>query len=300
MDLNDLPIIVRSEPQDFIYQFLSRQIMPICHATALLFNTFETLEHDSLTQLGTTFASRNLIMPIHAIGPLLPLKVIANDDGSVAHKQSSVGIFDEDANCLHWLDTQADKSVVYISFGSIFRMDDFQFIELVAGLEASGQAFLWSIRPDFVPGGYMDKLPISFTQSTSQRGLLTTWVPQLDVLKHRAIGAFLTHCGWNSTIESIAMGVPMLCWPDVGERRTNGRLVVSVWKAGLEFTRVGTGEVERKEVERVIRLLMEDTHTSKVLRSNAFGLHQAARVAMSKGGSSSHEWESLLQIFKRL
>ncbi|KAI5075954.1 hypothetical protein GOP47_0010030 [Adiantum capillus-veneris] len=356
MDLNDLPIIVRSDPADFIYQFLSRQLQPMLRAAAVLLNTFSELEPDCLHALVANFPVRT-----YAIGPLLPPSATAvngisprpdgpaigallnNDKPEIVQDKpplctavtatinhvpkagsspavkakekasftaakkaatfSSAGIFSADVSCLQWLDKKESRSVLYISFGSIFAMSPEQFTELLEGLQASNQAFLWAIRPGFVQGwsSYTHLLHPSFLENIKGRGLLVSWVPQLSVLTHDAIGGFLTHCGWNSTIESVTLGVPMLCWPDVGERRTNGRLAVSLWEAGLEFSYSISSQtnsllIERQEVKRVILLLMDPcSHASDRLRTNARLLQASARKALAEEGSSARAWNLFLK-----
>ncbi|MCO5565130.1 hypothetical protein L7F22_018801 [Adiantum nelumboides] len=357
MDLNDLPIIVRSDPGDFIYQFLSRQLQPMLRAAAVLLNTFADLEPDCLHALLSTFP-----IPIYPIGPLLPtvsttdntandgLQHLTNDmlqvevqykskapqysipqysiatpsttasiypiskarncpaikareKASAASNFNNAGIFNEDVSCLEWLDKRETRSVLYISFGSIFSMSPEQFIELLEGLQASKQAFLWAIRPRFIQGwnSYANLLPTSFLENIEDRGLLVSWVPQLSVLAHPATGGFLTHCGWNSTLESVTLGIPMLCWPDVGERRTNGRLAVSLWEAGLEFScsiskQTKSLLIARQEVKRVILLLMDPySHASARLRNKASLLKASAGNALAENGSSWSAWNLFLK-----
>ncbi|KAH7352770.1 hypothetical protein KP509_19G063000 [Ceratopteris richardii] len=315
MDVNDLPIIVRSGPADFIHKFLCRQLEHMMRAVAMAVNTFDELEHECLQALSSSFPVRT-----YAVGPLLP------DDGSQRSHDNGgltslmrpgaiqeclqakstraltnrrIGIFHEDYSCLEWLENKPPRSVMYISFGSICPMNEQQFVELVMGLQASGHRFLWSIRPDFVQGckDYRTLLPASFLECVKERGMLVSWVPQLKVLGHPAIGGFLTHCGWNSTLESVAMGVPMLCWPDVGERRTNGRLAVTVWRVGLDFSNArkqavgGVELIRREEVRRVIGLLMDSScESAKYVRRNAASLRIAAQRALATTGSSVRDW----------
>lgn len=288
MEINDLPIIVRSEPSDFIYQYLIRQLKPLLRASHIVFNTFYELEAQCIDALASASC-----VPIHAVGPLLPPNVLSGRCDN-SNSLSRASIFSEEDGCLEWLDKQKAKSVLYISFGSIFRMSADQLLELAQGLEASQQPFLWAIRPDFVDGGVKNKLPAGFLDRTKEKGCMVPWVPQLRVLAHPAVGGFLTHCGWNSTLESVTLGVPMLCWPDVGERRTNGRLVVSSWEVGLEFTRSGDGSIVGKEVERVIRELMEGKCGQEIM-ARAEKLHEDAMNAAKGGGSSCRMWETLVK-----
>lgn len=290
MDLNDLPIIVRSSPADFMYQFLARQLKPLARASHIILNTFYKLEAQCLNALPSGG------VPICAVGPLLPsafMRPTCDLDRSITRPS----IFSEDEGCLEWLDRQKPRSVLYISFGSLFVMDADQLVELATGLESSQQSFLWAMRPDFVDGGVTENLPAGFLERTKPKGFTISWVPQLKVLAHVSIGGFLTHCGWNSVLESVAVGVPLLCWPDVGERRTNGRLAVSVWKVGLEFTRSKDGSVGRKEVERVMRELMQ-RECGKEVRARAMELREAARGAVEEGGSSVSTWEALVKDMK--
>ncbi|CAN6887126.1 unnamed protein product [Brassica oleracea] len=129
-------------------------------------------------------------------------------------------LWKEDTKCLDWLDTKSrDSSGVYVNFGSITVMSAKQLVEFAWGLAATGKDFLWVIRPDLVDGDAA-VLPPEFL-TTADRRMLVTWCPQEKVLAHPAIGGFLTHSGWNSTLESFCDGVPMVCWPFFAEQQTN-------------------------------------------------------------------------------
>ncbi|KAH7444794.1 hypothetical protein KP509_02G092200 [Ceratopteris richardii] len=327
MDLNDLPIIVRSDPADFIHRFLCRQLDHMVYATAMVINTFDELERECLRALPSNFP-----VPTYAIGPLLPrgsssssktagppapqmtpgvVPTYVETETRKPYLLCRAGIFNEDCSCLDWLDKKQPGSVVYISFGSIYAMSKEQFVELVVGLQDSGHDFLWSIRADFVQGcvSYRELLPRSFLECIEDRGMMVSWVPQLKVLAHEAVGGFLTHCGWNSTLESVVMGVPMLCWPDVGERRTNGRLAVTTWEVGLDFSNAqkeaapsGTPVllIPRVEVRRLIHLLMDPgDETVQQIRRNAASLRLAAEHALAANGSSAVDWKLFLNHIPR-
>lgn len=162
--------------------------------------------------------------------------------------------------------------------------------EFARGLAAAGAPFLWVIRPDMVRGaGDGDGeplLPEGFEEevvaSGSERGLMVGWCDQEAVLGHRATGAFLSHCGWNSTVESLAAGVPMLCWPFFSEQVTNCRYACEEWGVGVEMAR----DAGRREVEAAVREVMGGGEKAAAMRRK-----EAAAVA--PGGSSRRNLESL-------
>ncbi|XP_024521929.1 UDP-glycosyltransferase 85A7-like [Selaginella moellendorffii] len=147
----------------------------------------------------------------------------------------------ENEDCLGWMDEQEPGSVLYISFGSVAVLSVEQFEELAGALEASKKPFLWVIRPELVVGGHSNESYNGFCERTKNQGFIVSWAPQLRVLAHPSMGAFLTHCGWNSVQESIANGIPMLGWPYGGEQSTNCKFIVEDWKIGVRFSKTGAG-----------------------------------------------------------
>ncbi|KAL7262535.1 hypothetical protein ACSBR1_000823 [Camellia fascicularis] len=211
-------------------------------ASAIIFNTFDALEHDVLEALSTMYP------PIYPIGPLQFLL-----DQFPQNHLNSIGssLWKEETECLSWLDSKKPNSVIYVNFGSITVMTPLQLIEFAWGLANSNQTFLWIIRPDLVVGDSAI-LPPDFVSETKERSLLASWCPQELVLNHPSVGGFLTHSGWNSTLESICSGVPMLCWPFFAEQQTNCWSCCSQWGVGMEIN----SDVKREEVERMVRELM--------------------------------------------
>ena len=126
--------------------------------------------------------------------------------------------------CVKWLDCQEPSSVIYVCFGSITVMSIEELLEIAWGLEASKQPFLWVIRPDLIDG-HSAVLPVEFLEKVNDRSFFVRWAPQRKVLSHSSVGAFLTHCGWNSTLESTSAGVPMISRPFFSEQTTNRRFV---------------------------------------------------------------------------
>lgn len=173
--------------------------------------------------------------------------------------------------------------------GSITVMTEDQLKEFAWGLANSNQTFLWIIRPDLVAGD-MAVLPPEFVEATKERGMLANWCPQEEVLKHPAIGGFLTHNGWNSTFESIVSGVPMICWPFFAEQQTNCRYCCTEWGIGMEID----SNVKRQEIEKQVKELMEG-EKGKEMRNRAQQWKKlAADAAAPHSGSSFRNLDNLI------
>ncbi|XP_076897906.1 7-deoxyloganetin glucosyltransferase-like [Bidens hawaiensis] len=243
MRLKDMPSFIQStDPNEFMVDFSIRECARSKKASAIILNTFEDLEQEVLNELSSIYPS------VFSIGPL---HTIANNMVDEDLKLLGSSLWKEDTKCMEWLDSKDINSVVYVNFGSITVMTSQQLIEFSWGLANSNQNFLWVIRPDLVSGDSR-MLPPEFIEATCERGLLTSWCPQQKVLNHPSIGGFLTHSGWNSTIESISSGVPMICWPFFAEQPTNCWYTCYQWLIGMEIE----SDADRKEVERIVRTLM--------------------------------------------
>lgn len=247
-------------------------------ADYVLINVFEELEGPQAA------AGLSKGYPALPIGPVFLPEFLQATKSSVSVATS---LWEEDLECLQWLQTKAPSSVLYVSFGSIAVMSMAQLQELALGLEASQQPFLWVVRPD-IAEGKPAVLPEGFTERIGDRGRIVQWAPQLKVLAHPSVGGFLTHNGWNSTSESISMGVPMIGWPLWAEQFHNCRFCKEIWKIGMDFESRVEDEnamVSREEVEKVVRAMMEGPQ-GKELRNNAARLKEAATKAVMPGGSS--------------
>ncbi|KAI3837132.1 hypothetical protein MKX03_022181 [Papaver bracteatum] len=270
----DLPSFVRTtDPNDAIFHASMRETGRAYNATALIFNTFDALEMEVLD----AFKSQLPLPPIYTVGPLqLHLNQIPQNE------TRSIGsnLWKEDTQCLNWLDSKEPNSVVYVNFGSITVMTAQQLLEFAWGLANSKHNFLWIIRPDLVVGESVVLAP-EFSEEIKGRGLLASWCPQEAVLNHPSIAGFLTHCGWNSTLESLCSGVPVICWPFFGDQQTICRYLCNEWGVGMEID----SNVKRDEVERLVRELMEG-EKGKNMRNKAMEWKKKAKEATSAGGSS--------------
>ncbi|XP_021990327.1 UDP-glycosyltransferase 76G1 [Helianthus annuus] len=197
---------------------------------------------------------------------------------------SSSSLLEHDRSFFPWLDQQPPKSVVYVSFGSVAQVEEKHFMEMVHGLVDSKQLFLWVVRPGFVSGStWLEPLPDGFP---GERGRIVKWAPQQEVLGHEAIVAFWTHGGWNSTLESVCEGVPMICSPFWGDQPLDARYVSDVWKVGVYLE----NGWKREEITGAIRRVMTDEE----MRERARVLKQKLDVSLMKGGSSYESVESLV------
>ncbi|KAH9303529.1 hypothetical protein KI387_043891 [Taxus chinensis] len=270
----DLIAVYREQCEsDAIFKALLYEAQQSNEADYVLINTFEELEgRDAAAALSANGC------PSLAIGPVFLPKVLQGEESKLG------SMWDEDESCLEWLHKQRPASVLYVSFGSLALKSQQQLQELALGLEASGQPFLWVLRSD-IAQGHSAVLPEGFEMRTRDRAFVVNWTPQLRVLAHASVGGFLTHSGWNSTLESISMGVPLLGWPYGGDQFLNCRFAKDIWKVGLDFNDVDVDVnrlVTREEVESIVRDLMHN----ELLRKRALELKQAAIQAVMPGGSS--------------
>ncbi|KAF8037500.1 hypothetical protein BT93_B0407 [Corymbia citriodora subsp. variegata] len=283
MRLRDMPHFFRiTGSDDALLNFTADNGNRTGDATTTIVHTFEALEPDVLHALSS------MIPRVYVVGPLhLMIDQIAQEK-SFTSKHIECNLLEEHNECLQWLDLKEPKSVIYVNFGSIAFMTRQQLVEFAMGLANSNQCFLWVLRPDAVNGDTAT-LPGEFVDETRERGFLSGWCPQERVLCHPSIGGFLTHCGWNSTIESLSAGIPMLCWPFFGDQLTNCKYICDDWGVGLEMD----GNVKRDEVERLVRELMEG-EVGKNMRRKAMEWKKMAEEAVGEKGSSSMNLDKLL------
>ncbi|KAG8650260.1 hypothetical protein MANES_07G018500v8 [Manihot esculenta] len=242
-------------------------------AKGIVVNTFLELE---------SYAIESLIMPpIYPVGPILDV----SSDGRNTHPE-----------IMKWLDEQPPSSVVFICFGSNGSLEKDQVKELAYALEHSGYRFLWSLRhppPSAAEASLSDYenpqevLPEGFLDRTARIGKVIGWAPQVAVLAHPAVGGFVSHCGWNSLLESIWFGVAVAAWPIYAEQQFNAFEMVIELGLSVEIKmdyRNDSGEIVKcDEIERGIKCLMEDDSEKK---KKVKEMSEKSRMALRNGGSS--------------
>ncbi|XP_059462579.1 UDP-glycosyltransferase 73C12-like isoform X2 [Corylus avellana] len=268
----------------------------------VLVNTFQELEPEYVKEYRKAREDK-----VWCVGPV---SLCNNEHLDKAERGNKASI--EEYQCLKWLDSQQPCSVVYACLGSLCNLITSQLIELGLGLEESKKPFIWVIRGSAKNKEELEKWISEdrFEERIKGRGLLIRgWAPQLLILSHSSVGGFLTHCGWNSTIESISAGVPMLTWPLFGDQFINEKLVVQVRKIGV---RVGVedpvkwGEeekigvlVEKEDVKAAIDMLMDEGEEREERRKRARELGDMAKRAVADGGSSHVQITQLIQEIMR-
>ena len=284
--MKDLPTLLRTtDPNDIMLNFVFQFINIRNQATAMILNTYEELDKDVLVASALPDSSN----PHHyTIGPL-HMMVKQIEDEKTREIGSSLWV--EESECIEWLNSKEPNSVVYVNFGSITVMTKQQLIEFAWGLANSKKSFLWITRPDLIVGDSAI-LPHEFVTQTKDRGFIASWCCQEQVLKHPSIGGFLTHNGWNSTIESICAGIPMICWPFFGDQQTNCCYCCTEWGIGMEID----NNVKRNEVEELVRELM-DGEKGKKMKENVMNWKNKAEEAYKLGGCA---WKQLDKLIKEV
>ncbi|XP_016650832.1 PREDICTED: UDP-glucose iridoid glucosyltransferase-like [Prunus mume] len=234
---------------------------------AIIWNTTDCLEQSSLAHLRQEYQ-----LPWFPIGPL--------------HRTipaPSISLLKEDQNCISWMDKHSHNSVIHASVGRIAFLDSKELAEMVWALANSEHPFLWVVRTNSI------SLPESFQETVGERGCITKWAPQKQVLAHSAVGGFWSHCGWNSTIESISEGVPMICQPYFGDQRVNSRYLSQVWAVGLEWE----NDMNRGPIEEAIRMLMVGKE-GEVIRERTKDLKVKIELSTKQAGSSYNSLNELV------
>ncbi|KAL3628503.1 hypothetical protein CASFOL_027549 [Castilleja foliolosa] len=276
----DLTSYLQSDDiQSVVHRVIYKAFEDIKKADIIICNTVQELEFDTLSALHEK-------QPIYAIGPIV---------SGFTDKTVSTSLWSE-SDCTPWLDKKPNKSVLYVSFGSHAHITSKEDIwEIAHGLMRSGVCFVWVIRPDIVSSGETNFLPDGFENRVKGRGLIVQWCSQIKVISHRAIGGFMSHCGWNSVLESISCRVPLICFPLFTDQFTNRKLVVDDWKIGINLC--DGPSITRDEVEEKIKFVMTEK-TSKELRNEMKEVTRKMENALTGDGSSEINFKLFIEDVK--
>lgn len=245
----------------------------------MLVNTFDALEAEAMRAVDRI----NLI----GIGPLISSAFLDGKDSS----DTSFGgdLFLGSRNYVEWLNSKPQSSVVYVSFGSLGMVSKQQMEEIARGLLESRRPFLWVILPQLETGveEKEENMILNNMEELKRQGMIVPWCSQLEVLCHPSVGCFVTHCGWNSMLESLVAGVPAVILPQWADQGMNAKLVEDVWRTGvrLRTNEERKGIVESKELSRCLEIVMGG-ESGEEMRRNAKKWKDLAREAVMEGGSS--------------
>ncbi|XP_020108099.1 anthocyanidin 3-O-glucosyltransferase 7-like [Ananas comosus] len=241
-------------------------------AAALVLNTFLGFDPTADAAFASEFDHYLPVGPLHLLAD--PPHPLADPDPS---------------NCLSWLDQHPPASAAYVGFGTVAMPPPAELAALAKGLELSRAPFVWSLKEsaqELLPPGFSDRVRANGT------GLVVSWAPQKAVLGHAVVGAFVSHCGWNSVLESVAAGVPMVCRPIFGDQRMNARAVESVWGIGVALRGgIAAEEVVAGALDVVLR-----GEEGRRMRERAREIKAKAAAATGVGGSSSENLKKLLKL----
>ncbi|KAI9079399.1 hypothetical protein K1719_038698 [Acacia pycnantha] len=255
--------IAEADGSDAWSVFQNKNLSEWAKSDGILFNTVGEVDSG-----GLDYFTRKLGLPVWAIGPVV-LSTGSRLGGGVRAEV-----------CREWLDRRAGNSVLYVCFGSMNTMSGEQMMQLGEALEESGRDFIWVVRPptgqdinsefraeEWLPQGFVGRM------QESGRGLiLIHWAPQLEILSHKAVSAFLSHCGWNSVLEALTHGVPILGWPMAAEQFFNCKFLEEQLGVCLEVARGKSCEVRHQHIAATIDVAMADHGKGAHMRSQAHRL----------------------------
>ncbi|KAL5781344.1 hypothetical protein ACOSP7_006373 [Xanthoceras sorbifolium] len=289
----DLPsFLIPSNNYPLVIPMFQQQLETLEQETnpKILVNTCDALEPQALRALDT--------WDMVAIGPLIPSAFLDREDpsdtcfgGDIFHGRNS-----KDQDYKEWLNSKPESSVVYVSFGSIAVLKRQQVEEIARGLLDSGHPFLWVIRE--TENGEEEKLSCMEELESQQQGMIVTWCSQVEVLSHPAVGCFVSHCGWNSTVESLVCGVAVVAYPQWTDQGTNAKLIEEEWKTGVRVKLNEEGVAEREEIKRCLQVVMGGGEQTEVLKGNAKKWKELAREAAIDGGSSYNNLKAFVDEFR--
>ncbi|KAI3997749.1 hypothetical protein MKX01_007636 [Papaver californicum] len=257
------------------------------------FEVFDQGESKPIKVLAVDVNKINLI----GIGPLIPSAFLDGQDLSDKSFGGDLVTVTTTDEYKDWLDSKEEASVIYVSFGSVSVLEHQQMEEIFRGLTECGFPYLWVCREKESKLGMEaakeeESVLSRIKREGSEQGKIVSWCSQVEVLSHSSIGCFITHCGWNSTLESLVGGVPLIGFPQWTDQGTNAKLIEDVWKVGVRM-RVNeeTKIVDREEVSRCVKMVMGNEEMKK----NAKKLKELAKEAVREGGSSDRNLRGFVE-----
>lgn len=281
------PACMMKEAGSPLFKQHLNETLAMNRTSGLIINTFDGLEVQSLPHIANKFSKVYPIGPLHAF---LNSKV-RNASQLIA---SHASLWKAEQNCIAWLDSQPLKSVLYVSFGTLAKRSISQLLEFWHGLVNSGHPFLWVIHPDVILDEEKETvIPEELQKGAKENGYVVDWAPQEEVLAHKAVGGFVTHCGWNSILESVMSRIPLICWPYTSDQNINADLVSNVLRIGVELE-----NCDRSTIESTVRDLMDSR--KEEFQNSIDKIAKYGQDGIGHGGSSNQNFEILVEDIKRI
>ncbi|MCL7034611.1 hypothetical protein MKW94_029201 [Papaver nudicaule] len=300
MHISQLSVHLRAATKEsplvkFVHKLMSVKL------DGLLCNTIEEIDAVGLKVYRSSMEPR----PVWAIGPLLPSYLLQgnkNNVSVVSHSRTGKEFGISPESCIEWLNHQKPASVLYISFGSESAISSKNMMELALGLEKSGKSFIWVLRPpsefdaksefrsEWLPEGFVERM------NESNKGLvIKKWAPQLEILSHNSTGGFLSHCGWNSVLESLSQGVPIIGWPMGAEQVFNAKMMEEEMGVSVQLANGNEGVVASEDVKRVVEQVI-DSSKGDEMRKNAMAIAGKISAAMREDEDGHQKGSSVRSI----
>ncbi|XP_018630747.1 UDP-glycosyltransferase 92A1-like isoform X2 [Nicotiana tomentosiformis] len=286
------PFMKLANGNDSWSKVLKSMLSPSLDSLGWLCNSVEEFE-----VIGIKAIKNFTKLPVWCIGPLLPQCMLKKGEkGQILESRIGKDHGLSPEKCIEWLDKHPQSSVLYISFGSQNTISTSQMMALALGLEDSEKPFIWVVRPpigfdlkgefksEWLPQGFQERV------EKSNKGLIVkSWAPQLQILCHGSTGAFLTHCGWNSVLESLSQGVPIISWPLAGEQAFNSKMLMEEMGVCIELTKGVQSVIEKEDVKKVIDIVLSTSGKGKEMKEKAnkigISIREAVKEEKFKGSS---------------
>ncbi|XP_062024890.1 UDP-glucose flavonoid 3-O-glucosyltransferase 7-like [Rosa rugosa] len=298
---NQVPAFLNVDSKTELFKLVKASMEVDERSFGILVNSFYELEPEYADHYRKVFGRKSW-----HIGPVSLCNKAEEDKSARGEEGSADGVHE----CFDWLNTKEPNSVVYICFGSLTNFSDAQLVEIALALESSHQQFIWVVRKEKNDKG--EWLPDEgFEQRLEDKGLIIRgWAPQLLILEHEAVGAFMTHCGWNSILEGVAAGVPMITWPVSAEQFYNEKLVTQLlgigvavgaekWDTFEDDSLKSEASVQMEAIEKAVTEIMVGDEAEE-MRSRVKELGEIGSKAVEEGGSSFSDLTALIEELRSL
>ncbi|XVF59348.1 hypothetical protein PTKIN_Ptkin07bG0268400 [Pterospermum kingtungense] len=279
LTVGDLPTFMLPFSPPHFRQWVIEFISVLDKVKWVLVNSVHEHEEEIVDSLAS-------VKPIYPIGPLVSPGLLGKQETVVG----SVDMWSVVDSCIEWLDKQTPSSVIYISFGSIILSSKQQIQSIATALKNIDKPFLWVVKAS---ENRENEFPSGFFEETKGKGLVVSWCPQERVLVHQALACFVTHCGWNSTLETLVAGVPVVAYPEWTDQPTNAKVMVDVYKIGVRMRNSEDGTLRAEEVERCIKEIIDGPRAEE-MRKRALELKETAKRALGDGGSSNQNIDKFI------